>query len=159
MAFASALGKMGTTEAIDPLLALLRAAETQDARMEFTLALARLVGQEHHYIRLQRRAESDPGTVLSQAVTALKSKLVKIQLSSAEIEAGLNSAAEALAHNDLPRGIDLLDDALRCLPAEHPTGPCGTVVQECVRQMAESGPQRLEYVILALHAFDCELEG
>jgi HEAT repeat protein len=159
MAFASALGKMGATKAIDPLLALLRGAKTQDARTEFVLALARLVGQEHHYIRLQSRVESDPGTVLSQAATSLKSKLVKAQWSSVEIETGLDSAAEALAHDDLPHGVTMLHDALQYLPAEHLVGSCGVVVQECIRQMAESGSQRLEYVTLALHAFDCELDG
>jgi MFS family permease len=159
MAFASALGKLGATEAVDPLIALLRASNIKDARTEFTLALARLVGEEHHFIQLQRRAESDPGTVLSQAVTALKGKLVKAQQSSAEIEEGLDSAAQALAQDDLSRGVDLLCAALQLLPAERLVGACGTVVRECVAQMAELGSRRLEYVILALHAFDCVLGG
>ena len=159
MAFASALGRLGATEAVDPLLALLRASDIKDARTEFTLALARLVGEEHHFIQLQRRAESDPGTVLSQAVTALKGKLVKAQQSSAEIEERLDDAAQALAEDDLPRGVDLFCDALQLFPSEPLVGACGTVVRECVDRMAEFGLQRLEYVILALHAFDCVLGG
>jgi MFS family permease len=47
MAFAAALGRLGATEATGRLLALLRASDTHDAQMEFTLALARLVGDEH----------------------------------------------------------------------------------------------------------------
>jgi HEAT repeat protein len=159
MAFASALGKLGATEAIDPLLDLLRLSSTRDARTEFTLALARLVGEEHHFIQLQRRAESDPGTVLSQAVTALKGKLVKAQQSHTQIEQKLDDAAQALAVDDLPRGVELMCAALQLLPAEEATGACGTVVRECVDQMAEFGARRIEYVILALHAFDCALGG
>ena len=159
MAFAAALGKLGATEAIEPLLARLRASSTDDARMEFTLAVARLVGEEHRFIQLQRRAESEPGTAFSQAVTALKSKLPKSLRSSVEIEEALGLAAEALARDDLSGGIDLLSRALHILPAERLVGPCGTVVQECIRQMDELGTHRVEYVVLALHAFECGIAG
>jgi MFS family permease/HEAT repeat protein len=159
MAFASALGKLGATEAVDPLLDLLRASDIQDAQVEFTLALARLVGDEHQFIQLQRRTESDPGTVLSQAVTALQGKLVKAQQHSTEIEDALENAAQRLAEEDLPQGVDLLCAALQLLPAERLEGACGTVLRECTGQMAEFGAQRLEYVLLALHACDCVLGG
>jgi HEAT repeat protein len=159
MAFASALGSLGATEAVDPLLSMLRATSTKDARTEFTLALARLVGEEHRFIQLQRKLGSDPGTTLSQAVTALKGKFVKAQQSSAEIEDGLESAAQTLAEDDLPRGVELLCAALQTLPEEHLVGTCGAVIRECVDQMAECGSQRLEYVLLALHSFDCALGG
>jgi HEAT repeat protein len=159
MAFASALGKLGATEAVEPLLDLLRASPTKDARAEYTLALARLVGDEHHFIQLQRRANSDPGTVLSQTVTALKGKLMKAQQSNAQIEQMLDDAAQALAEDDLPGGVELLCIALQQLPAEGTTGASGTVVRECIGQMAELGAQRIEYVLLALHAFDCVLGG
>ncbi len=159
MAFAAALGQLGAVEAINPLLDLLRASSTEDARMEFTLAVARLVGDEHRFIQLQRRATSEPGTTLSQAVTALKGKLAKSQYSSAEIEMALDSAAEVLAQDDLVQGVDQLCSVLRLLPANHAEGTCGIVIRECIRQIDEFGLQRTEYVVLALHAFDCTLSG
>jgi hypothetical protein len=159
MAFASALGSLDATEAVDPLLDLLRATSIKDARTEFTLALARLVGEEHHFIQLQRRVGSDPGTALSQAVTAIKGKLAKSLQSSTEIEEGLDSAAQALAEDDLPQGVDLLCAALQLLPTEHLVGACGAVIRECVDQMGGYGSQRIEYVLLALHAFDCVQGG
>lgn len=157
LAYAAALGKLGAEEAADPLLNLLRTAGTADARKELALALARLSGEEHEFIRLQRRAESEPGTTFSQEVTALKDRLVKSERSSAEIEGVLDAAAEALAQDDLPRGVELLCDALRLLPADDSGGTCGTVVRECVARLEEFGTQRLEYVILALHALECRL--
>jgi hypothetical protein len=159
MAFAAALGKLGATEAIEPLLALLRASSTDDARMEFTLAIARLVGEEHRFIQLQRRADSEPGTTFSQAVTALGGKLARSQYGSPEIKEGMDRAAALLAQDDLAGGVDQLHSALHTLPAERLVGPCGTVVRECMRQMDELGSQRVEYVVLALHAFECGIAG
>jgi HEAT repeat protein/MFS family permease len=159
MAFASALGRLGATEATGPLLDLLGATHIKDARTEFTLALARLVGEEHHFIQLQRKVGSDPGTTLSQAVTGLKGRLVKAQQSNAKIEEGLDSAAQALAEDDLPRGVELFCAALQSLPEECLVGTCGAVIRECIDQMAEFGSRRLEYVLLALHGFDCALDG
>jgi len=159
MAYAAAMGQLGATEAVAPLLALLRTARSADTRMEFTLALARLVGQEHHFIQLKRRADSEPGTTFSQAVTALKGKLARSHQSSTEIETALDRAAQVLALEDLTQGVDLLCRALNLLPAGCLTGVCETVVRESVVRMDEFGSQRIEYIILALHAFDCGLDS
>jgi hypothetical protein len=159
MAFAAALGRLGATEAIGRLLALLRASDTHDARMEFTLALARLVGDEHRFIQLQRRVMSEPGTALSQEVTALKGKLAKSPYSGPEIEGILDTSAEVLAQEDVAGGVQLFASALQMLPAEHLPGACSTVVRECARQVREWGSGRIEYVLLGLHAVDCVVSG
>jgi len=159
MAFAAALGRLGATEATERLLALLRASDTHDARMEFTLALARLVVDEHRFIQLQRRVMAEPGTALSQEVTALKGKLAKSSYSDAEIEEILDTAAEVLAQEDVAGGVQLLASALQMLPVEHMQGACSAVIRECARQVQESGPGRMEYVLLGLHALDCVVGG
>jgi hypothetical protein len=64
-----------------------------------------------------------------------------------------------LAQDDLSQGIDQLCNALELLPTDLHVGTCGTVVQECVRQMKEFGSQRVEYILLALHTFDCAFSG
>jgi MFS family permease len=159
LAYAAALGQLGATEAVDPLLALLRDSESKDARTEFTLALARLVGDEHDFIHLQRRAESEPGTVLSQAVTALRTRLARSTHSSSELERALDTAADALARDDLPAGVDLLASALQQLPADRFAAPCDAVVRECATRLGEFGPERVEYILLALHACHCGLSA
>jgi HEAT repeat protein len=155
LAFAAALGKLGALEAVDPLLALLQKSGSQDARMELALALARLVGEEHDFIQLQRRVESEPGTTLSQQATALKGKLAKSSQSVTEIEKALDDAAETLAQQDLAPGIDLLRNGLQLLLENLPARPCRAVVQECIARLEEFGTQRLEYAVLALHAAEC----
>lgn len=159
MAYASALGRLGAKEAIEPLLDLLRRATNHDECMEYALALARLVGDEHHYIQFWRRVESEPGTSLSQATTALKGKLGKVHSIGPELEMALDSAADALAREDLPGGIELLSAAFRWLPEDHLSSACVAVLRECTRQMERLGPERIEYSVLALHALDCEFAG
>jgi len=159
MAFASALGRLGATEAVDRLLALLCTSGSRDARTEFSLALARLLGEEHHFIQLQRRAASDPGTTLSQEVTELRGKLLKAGQCPPEMERALGAAAETFAQGDLAKGVELLREALQLLPAGYPAGIGETVLRECTTQMGKFGLERLEYVLLALHALDCPNPG
>jgi HEAT repeat protein len=157
MALASALGQLGATEALGRLLDLLRASRTGDARTEFALAVARLTGDEHPYIQLQRRVAADPGTALSQAATGLGGKLGKSQGLTDEAEEMLERAAEALAQEEVERGVALLAKALQSLPAGGLATACGAVVRECTVQMEIWGPERMEYVLLGLHALECVL--
>jgi MFS family permease len=157
LAFSAALGQLGATEAVDRLLVLLHEADDEEARTEFALALARLVGEEHPFIQLQRRAATEPGTAFSQAVTASRGKLARSGHSNPEAERTLDRAAELLAQEDLPLGIDLLCQAIRQLPAEQAAGPCGSLIQDSISHLEHDGPQRIEYAVLALHAFDCWL--
>jgi MFS family permease len=159
MAFASALGMLGAGEAVDRLLALLETSTSGEGRAEFALALARLVGDEYPFIQLRRRAETEPGTALSQAVSEVRGQWAKSPYSNAGVEATLDGAAEALARDDLATGVALLAEALGSLPAERLIGPCGAVLRASAVQMAESGPARIEYVILGLHALGCVLAG
>lgn len=157
MAFAAALGKLGASEAIAPLLTLLRDASSEDQRSEFALALARLIGKEHTFIQLQRRMKTESGTALSQAVTALNGKLKKSQTDSQELERALGSAAEALARDELAQGVALFCEGLQLLLREPWAGACQNIIQECAARLAEFGAERLEYVTLALHTADCSL--
>jgi len=164
MAFASAAGRLRATDAVDRLLRLLHGSTTQDARMEFALALARLVGEEHRFIQLQRRADAEPGTTFSQETTALKGRLLKAGQAPPELVAALDEAAEVLAHEDLDLGLALLAGALRLAADTLPpvegrevATPCRAVVRECAVQMERLGPRRPEYTVLALHAADCGL--
>jgi hypothetical protein len=157
LAFGSALGRLGADEAEERLLELLRTATSKAARQEFALALGRLTGEEHRYIELQRKVEQDPGTVLSQTVSSLQTKLAKSGYSKAQLEDTMDEAAEVLAHDDLPQGVALISAALQLLPAGQPDQTCYALIQECMTCLEEFGPQRLEYVVLVLHAVDCWL--
>ncbi len=155
MALASALGRLCATEAVEPLLALLHESRTHDARMEFALALARLVGQEHRFVQLQRRVGSEPGTALSQETSALRVKLIRGRRAAPELLDALDEAAQVLAREDLEQGLALLAAALRLAAGDDLALPCQIVVRACTAEMERLGPERLEYAVLALHAAEC----
>ncbi|HSJ57448.1 MAG TPA: MFS transporter [Anaerolineae bacterium] len=155
LALASAAGLLGATQSTGRLLALLHHARGEDARVEFTLALARLVGQEHGFVQLQRRVTTEPGTALSQAVTALQGRLARSPAGDADIREQLDQAALTFAQEDVPGGTELLCEAVARLPVDRLEGTCGAIVRECIARLGQYGAQRIEYVLLLLNAFEC----
>ncbi|HXF61312.1 MAG TPA: MFS transporter [Caldilineaceae bacterium] len=164
MAYASALGNIHAAEATPQLLALLAQTENPGARLELALSLARIVGEEHHFIHLLRQMRADPGTALSQALAAWRRRLDK-RRNKGEVERLALACEETLARGDLDGGSRLLVQVLRCLPppAGASTGiisPVKTmdteaaaalILAECARRLEESGAAQIEYVLLALH--------
>ena len=122
MAYASALGKLGAVEATDALLALLVRCEDEMTRLEVALALARLVGDERHFIRLLRQLRAEPGTGAAQAVTGLSRHLVGEGSISAEAQAALLLSAEAFAQNRMDVGSEQLLAGIEALPPLAETG-------------------------------------
>lgn len=149
MAYASALGNLRDHEATGLLLTLLRDTTNEKARLELALALSRLVGNEHHFIRLVRGARSDLGTTVAQELTAFKRKLER---SPADGESTLlTDCINAFARHERSKGITKLVALLRELPTDQlaPTG--AQILAECITELATSGDQHLEYLYLALH--------
>jgi hypothetical protein len=152
LAYASALGQLRVEEAVGELLALLRASSSPDAQMEVALALARIVGDEHNFIQLLRQARTEPGTTASQSVTALRKKIGEYQVESeADLLATLDSCAEALAQDDLERGVMLFNSVIRLSPIGELSETCVEILNDCAERLEEFGAGRLEYIILALH--------
>ena len=151
LAFASALGKLRAKEATEKLLTFLRTNRDKDSQMELTLALARIVGDEHHFIQLLRQARAETGTATSQAITLLKKKVGKLQIDNDDLLAVIDDCAEALAREDLERGAALISRVIRLLPTEEFDESGTTILQDCAQRLDEFGARRIEYVLLALH--------
>jgi hypothetical protein len=150
MAYASALGKLQVEEGVGQLLALLKKTQNEGARMELALSLARLVGDEAHFIRLAREARADTGTATSQAVTALRKIIGKAGLDSDEHLAVIDDCADKLAREELEQGVVLLGRLIQLLPEKF-NETCVVILQECAACLAEYQATRLEYILLALH--------
>jgi MFS family permease len=146
IAYASALGQLQATEATGPLLHLLAVEEEEIVRLELALALARLIGEEHYFIQLTRQVKADPGTVLSQAVTAVAKKWPMVEEETAV------AAALALSQNDLAGGLAQFGQFLAGLPLDQLAEATGLVLAACGQRIGEGENGRLEYVVLALHA-------
>ena len=152
MAYASALGKLDAQAALGPLLAFLRSRRDTGARAELALVVARLLGDEPHFIHLWRQMRHETGTGLSQSVSALRRRLEHSRLPHDDAAIALPDCAEAFARNDLAAGALQLAALLRQFLAGPLDASTATVLAECAERLEEFKAERLEYVLLALHA-------
>jgi HEAT repeat protein len=148
IAYSSTLGKLRATESIDPLLEVLANTENEGARLELALALARIVGDEHYFIRLLRQVREDRGTAISQAVTALKRRL---DTGNEKLASIIAACANAAAQDDLDEGIAQLINLVSWLPAKAHTPSGRAILEECVKRLEEFKTDRQEYLLLTLH--------
>lgn len=151
MAYSSALGNLGVKEAAPRILAVLAEMGNHGARLELALALARLVGDEHHYIQLVRAAHRDLGTATAQSLVAVRRKCERIPDAGGEMGALMTGAADAAARNDLSQGVTALLAAIDCLPPHAYPEPAQLILAECVIRLGEYGAERVEYLLLTLH--------
>jgi hypothetical protein len=151
MAYASALGKLKATDAAGQILEILNQMQNEGARLELTLALARLVGDEGHFIQLVRETRPDLNTATAQAVTALKKKVRRQQANREQLGAGLEACANHFARGELPAGATALVELIEQIEPDHLPQPAGPILRRCQVVLAEFDSTRQEYLLLALH--------
>jgi HEAT repeat protein len=150
MAYASALGNLQWVEAIPTLLEQLRQTENAGARLELALTLARIIGEEHNFVSLLRHVRSDPGTATAQALSAFRKRHAK-RLSKATVDQIL-ACEEALARDEIEHGCRLFGELIPNLGLEKMERARAAVLQECGAQLAATGAEHTEYILLAIHA-------
>ena len=150
MAYAAALGNLRATEAIDTIFGLMRQTENEGARMELALSLARMMGEEHHFIRLLRQIRNDTGTAAAQELTQVRNRLARSV--SVQTRASLTECADMFAREALADGAVLLVQMIRGLP---PAAYFDTLAMKLLHGCADGletyGTARREYLVLALH--------
>lgn len=148
VAYASALGHLRCQEAIKPVLQLLHGSQDQASQWEVALALARIVGDERHFIQLLRQTRAELGTAVSQSLTAFSKKANGL---NGELKAVLGKCAEAFAHHDVKTAVPLLTQLTTLLPPAHFAPGFLVIVQECAAHLTADSTIRLEYTVLLLH--------
>ena len=152
LAYADALGKLRAESATDRLLTLLRSSQDDVSRNEYALALARIVGGEHHFIRLLRAVSSEPGGTASQAIILAKNAIEIVGYTeSADLASALDDWAKAWRRGELTRGVALMSHVIRMLTQESGCAPYAKILHACADRLDEFGTDRIEYVLLALH--------
>lgn len=154
IAYASVLGKLQTTQATDRLLGLLRGSDDERSRLELALALARMVGEEHHFIRLIRQRGEDLGSMGAEVMLTLKRRLSDSALGDGDLVDTIAECQDALARRDMERGLALLGLVLDSVPVEAYDETSLTILSHCADGLAGDGLRRLEYVLLALHIIE-----
>jgi HEAT repeat protein len=153
VAIASALGLLGVEDASRELLSLLAQSVEENERWELALALARIIDDESQFVQWWRAVHLQDATELAQAVTALKKQLT----SAPESVLGerLERCSDALAHNDLAGGADLLRQSLELYQTERPLEmsemKLSVIARDCGHRLGEFGGARPEYLLLTLY--------
>jgi MFS family permease len=154
MAYASALGNLQWVEGIPKLLRLLAQTQNPGARLELALTLARIIGGEHTFVSLLRQVRSDPGTATAQALNTYRRRNEK------KLDKGVLSqilaCEDALARGEIDHGCRLLGELIPELPLQSMSRPRAEILQECGTQLAASGADHTEYILLAIHALIVE---
>ncbi|MFN8491346.1 MAG: MFS transporter [Caldilineaceae bacterium] len=156
VAYASALGKLGASEATPPLLTLLRTADDESIQMELALAVARTVGPEHYFIQLLRQTRTEPGTALAQQLGSLRRKILKLGKEQQSLSIVIDGCTDAFARNDLTGGAARLSQVIQQLQLDELKASAGAVLRECTARLDEGGAERLEYLLLALHTLQAD---
>lgn len=154
VAYASALGVFRAEAALEDVLALLRRLPEEALRNEAALALARMIGGEHHYVRLWRATRSDFGTAGAQAALALKDTMAKLAFAAPPVESLMDDVSQHLAGQALDLAAlsfyRLLEDL-----AQAPWEPrLRKLLLECARGLHEEKGIRREYFLLAFTALE-----
>lgn len=148
VAYAAALGRMGSPEVADAVFAVLDEMENEGARMELALSIARMTGHEQPFIRLLRQARSDRGTAVSQTISSLKKRFPP------EMAALADESAMAFARDNYEAGVKSLAEVVSQLPKEGCSIIEAKILDEANKRLRESGTAHLEYLILVLHTLD-----
>jgi len=151
IAYSSALGNLHTTDATATLLDILANTENEGARLELALALGRIVGHEHHFIRLLRSMRQDKGTAASQALMAVKRRLVDVDPA---VYTMIEECANAFAQELFENGVALLSQLIRSLPPDSYSQTGRAILDDCAVRFDEFKAARSEYLLLALHTLD-----
>ncbi|MFA5043836.1 MAG: MFS transporter [Kiritimatiellia bacterium] len=157
VAYASALGVFRAEEALDDLIALLQRLANDSMRGEVALAIVRIIGDEHQFVRLWRSTRLDFGTGCAQALAVLRKRIAADWPFSAPRDEVLDAAEQALAAQDLDVGAESLGRLIRYAPLDRLPPRLASVLVKCECQLEQSGAKRKEYVLLTLTAVHAAL--
>jgi hypothetical protein len=151
------LGVFRAEQSLDDFMALLRRLANDSLRGEVALAIARIIGDEHHFMRLWRATRSDFGTGCAQALAILRKRIAVEWPFSAPRDETLDAAEQALAAQDLDAGAEDLGRLMRYAPLDRLAPRLASVLIECGCQLEQFGAGRKEYVLLTLTAVHAAL--
>lgn len=160
-AYASALGKLKYPSAIPRMVELLAQNEDHDVRMELSLAIARILGEEHHFIRLYKQINADIHSAVQRELSWL-AKHINDHVDIERCNEIIHICNEQWATQNPETGAASLIRMLRCICLEQNVGQG---IQEndqnmyvfcaCTEHIRKRALLRMEYIALAFHALYC----
>jgi HEAT repeat protein/MFS-type transporter involved in bile tolerance (Atg22 family) len=157
IAYASALGKLGSTQAVEELFELLRQTESEVMRGEIGLALARLAGDERYYLQHWHALRFNSGTATAQAILSLQKSAKQLKVDGVVYRA--EACAQGFAQGDVSQGVVYLQELIDQVHVGDVNQTLACILRECRRGLAEFGGTRFEFILLSLHALEMALRG
>jgi MFS family permease len=157
VAYASALGALRDGRHLDDILSLLRRLDDETLRQELLLAVARILGGEHHFVRLWRDARANFQAAAADAMLALAKRFGIFLAGRADLRTEAAACARAWIEDDPAAGLAAFTRCLGLLESEPVAEPVRLVLRACRDVLAERGPDRLEFLLLGLHAMSVAL--
>ena len=151
LAYASALGALNSTAAIDPLLELLDILEDNLQRGELTLAVAAIVGRDDWFVKLARRVEHNAGDTLGGVLLSMRRRLIRSTEQNAELADLIDDCVRAFGDQDLDQGIERLRKITPLVPQEQLIPLAAKVLRHASDRMERFGSQRVEFAMLCMH--------
>ncbi len=155
IAYISALGTLGSTEAIDEIFGLLRQTEIEVQRGEIGLALARIAGPEQYYMQRWRSLRANPNTATAQAVLALQKPARQAGLE--ELAALAETCAADYAQNNSSQATHFLQKMIQQIPRDRLDQALARILDQCSHSLADFGYSHQEIILLSLHSLDIAL--
>ncbi|MCB0191305.1 MAG: MFS transporter, partial [Anaerolineae bacterium] len=134
IAYVSALGQLGVTEAVPDIFSLLRQTRNETYRAEIGLALARIAGEETYYMQHWPSLKGSPATATAQAVLALQKTMTSAR--QERLAQQLDTCATGFAQGELVTGALDLYAIIEALLPLLPDEPSATVLAECATDLA-----------------------
>lgn len=153
IAFASALGKLKSKEAIPSTISLLEEINDSYLRNEIGLALARSIGDDVVYIRLLREMRLDLSTTVAEAIGSRKKAIRKI-LSTLDVDDILNTCETYLAKGDFTKGLLIWSNLLEKIAQLDIPDYLYPLIHAIVKHLQMEGLARPEFFILSISIID-----
>ncbi len=152
VAYASALGSLRVQEVLPDILNALWLSRNPNAREELSLAAARIVSTEPHYIRLRRKLSQDSVTELAGTILNFKKALNFTPTQEKALKTLVTQSVSYFARNKTSHGIYTLTKLIHHLPLAYLDPTLVTLLQESLKRYKESEYTRREYLILFIYA-------
>lgn len=150
--YAAALGLLRRKEMLPDLLDLLKRLVNERMRGEVALAIARITGGEHHFIKLWRRSRSDFETACAEMVMEIENKIAGTSLNTAGCRQLAKGCIKSFEQHNLREGVNALRGLVAMLPPKGIDPAVKDILRECDAVIVESSGSRGDSILLALNA-------
>jgi hypothetical protein len=151
VAYISSLGRLKVEETIHAGFDLMDLVQDRGMQMELALAIARTLGDEHVFIRLNRQLPDGIGTPASSLLSDFGKKIRKFNPQYEDLHSRIDDCADAFAKDKINIAIQLMVEIISCLVSDQDASKGTVVLSTCGQRMQRESSRQMVYLLLALY--------